>query len=92
VRTVQGGVQHGGSCVYCDSTKTVLEEIQQAPESYAIICMVQKFELTGSICNNKKGVVGRYRSAHVQDNVAHTHEMLQSVSKGLLDQSLWRAP
>jgi hypothetical protein len=26
-------------------------------------CLIQKYELTGSVCNNKKGVDGRHESA-----------------------------
>jgi hypothetical protein len=48
----------------------------QAAAKSAITCVVQKSELTGNVCNNKKGVVGRHRSACTQDNVAHVHELL----------------
>jgi len=47
---------------------------QQAPVRSAISCLVQKFELTGSVCNNEKGAVGRHRSSHTQDSVAYVHK------------------
>jgi hypothetical protein len=40
---------------------------RQAP---AVSRLVQTFELTGSVCYNKKRVVGRHRSARTHDNVA----------------------
>jgi hypothetical protein len=49
---------------------------RQAPARLAISRLVQKFESTGSVCDNKKGVVGRHRSARMQGNVARTHEAL----------------
>jgi hypothetical protein len=38
--------------------------------------LYRSFELIGSVCNNKKGVVIRHRSAHTQDNIVHIHETL----------------
>jgi hypothetical protein len=49
---------------------------QYAPIRPTISHLVQKFELTGSVCDNKKGVVRMYRSAYTQDNDAHIHEVL----------------
>jgi hypothetical protein len=48
----------------------------QAPPRYAIIYLVQKTELIGSVCKNKKGVVGMYRSSHTWENAACVHETL----------------
>jgi hypothetical protein len=82
VHTDKDDVQCGGACVhcqniltnqwFCDSKKTVLEEIEQAQAGSAIICVIQKFELTGSVCD-KKGVVGRHRTACTQDIFAHIY-------------------
>jgi hypothetical protein len=49
---------------------------QQAPARSAISHLVQKFESTGSVCDKKKGVVGRHRSAHMWDSVDRVHEAL----------------
>jgi len=38
--------------------------------------MVQRFELTGSLCDNKTGVVRRHRSACMQDSDARVREAL----------------
>jgi hypothetical protein len=56
---------------FCDSTKAVLEGIQQVTLARsAIRHLVQKCELTGSVYNSKKGVMGTCRSACTQDNAA----------------------
>jgi hypothetical protein len=41
---------------------------QEAPARSASSCLVQKYELTGSVCDNKTGVMGRHRSANMQGN------------------------
>jgi hypothetical protein len=43
---------------------------QQVLARCAISHLVQKYGLPGSVCNKKKGVVGRHRSACVQDSVS----------------------
>jgi hypothetical protein len=55
--------------------------MQQAPARYAVRCLVQKFELTGSVCDNKNGVVGRHGSAYMQDIVAHVCKVLLESEK-----------
>jgi hypothetical protein len=50
---------------------TVSEEIQQAPARSSISNLVQKFKLTGKVCDNKKGVVGRHISACMQANIVY---------------------
>jgi hypothetical protein len=53
----------------------VQRQFQQAVARSAISHLVQKFELTGSVCD-KKDTVGKHRSAGTEDNVAHVHEVL----------------
>jgi hypothetical protein len=58
--------------------------MQQAPARSAVSHLVQKIELTGSVCDNKKGVVGRHRPACMQDSVSRVHEaLLQSPRKSV---------
>jgi hypothetical protein len=56
---------------------------QQAPAISAIDRLVQKFEKTDSVCNNKIGAMGRHRSARTQDNVARTCEVLLRIRENL---------
>jgi orotate phosphoribosyltransferase-like protein len=61
---------------------------QQVPASSTVRWLVQKFELTGSVCNNKKVLVERHRSACMQDNIAHVCEvLLQSLRKSVTQYS-----
>jgi hypothetical protein len=50
--------------------------MRQAPARSAISRLVQKFELTGSVCGNKKSVIGRHRSSRTRYNVAREREAL----------------
>jgi hypothetical protein len=50
--------------------------MRQAPARSVIRCLVQKFELTGSVCDNKKSVVVRHMPKRTQDTVAHVCEAL----------------
>jgi hypothetical protein len=49
---------------------------QHASVGSAINCLVQKFELTNGVHKKKKGVVGRYSSANMQDGFAHVCKVL----------------
>jgi hypothetical protein len=50
--------------------------MRQAPARSAISRLVQKFELTAIVCDKKKDVVRRHRSATTQDSVARVREAL----------------
>jgi hypothetical protein len=54
----------------------------QGPARSAISHLIQKFELTRSVRNNRKGVTRRHKPARMQDNIACVHEaLLQSPRK-----------
>jgi len=48
---------------------------QQAPVPSAVNSLAQKFELTGSVCDNSKGVGGKPQvNTHTQENTARVRE------------------
>jgi hypothetical protein len=46
----------------------------QSPVRFGISHLAQKFD--GSVCDDKKGVVGRYRSTCIKDTVVCVHKVL----------------
>jgi hypothetical protein len=62
----------------------------QAPTRSVSNHLIQKFELTAGVCDNKKGVVGRHRSACVDRVACVCKALLQSLSNSvtLCSQSL----
>lgn len=60
--------------------------MQQAPARSAISRLARKFELTGSVCDSKKDVVGRHGSTCTQGSAACVRETLfQNLRKSVTE-------
>jgi hypothetical protein len=61
----------------------VKSECRKAPSRSAINRLVNKFEMTGSMIDNKKGVVSKKKSVRTPENIHHIQVLMQIPRKSV---------